>query len=138
MLEPGAIKHLERFKQPISFDGMKRLRGIMPTDIDIFIDYGGNACIYADTKLKGKHLEIGQKIAFENLVKNNKKAGIECVVFVCEHATFPDEIIIAKDCYVVEIYWGEHLGKDVSEKGLTLLEYIEKFEQYCINRGIKL
>ena len=33
------INHPERAKQIISFEGMERRRGIIPTDIDGFIDY---------------------------------------------------------------------------------------------------
>jgi len=45
---------------------MQRRRGIIPTDIDGFIDYGGKVFVYFEAKLIGAPVRRGQRLALEN------------------------------------------------------------------------
>ena len=72
------INHKERAKQLISFDGMERTdRGIIPTDIDGFIDYKGKMFVYMEAKLINAPIPDGQKWALQNAVKSHELLDIK-------------------------------------------------------------
>ena len=137
----GSIKYLDRYKQLISYEGMVRHRGITPTDIDGFIDYSGNVFLYLECKLLSKELDIGQRKALENVVKSHDASDKKGCAAIFKHNSKPDEIIMAKDQYVSEIYL---LGGDnyswiqVFNEKITLLDFIERFENWCIKQGYKI
>lgn len=134
-VQRGTIKHINRFKQVISFEGMERLRKITPTDIDGFIDYGGKFFIYMECKHVGKNLEYGQKLAMENIVKSHTLAGHRaCAIWFTHNSSF-DEVIICKDASVKQVYGmkgGVLRWIDVLNK--TVMNVIEDLEKYW---GIK-
>ena len=132
MSERGAIKYEERYKQLISYEGMERRRLITPTDIDGFIDYNGNAFIMFEGKLIDKSIDYGQKLAFEHLI--NRLNIPACLLFF-RHNSKSNEIIIAKDCIVYEIYFKKEWTK---HGNVTVLQCVEQFEQYCTKLGISL
>lgn len=134
-IERGAIKDLRRYKQLISYAGMERRRHITPTDIDGLIDYNGNAFILLECKLEGKEIETGQKRAIENIINAFVESGRKacCLLFV--HNTNPDDIIIAKDCIVREVYYE---GKWHFYNTHTVLYYVNEFEKHWTKKGIYL
>lgn len=138
----GSIKYPELYKKAklISYQGMVRMRKITPTDIDGLIDYNGNLFVYLEGKLIGKSLDYGQKLCFEHLVQSHKKAGNFSWVLVFEYdeQIMEDEIIIAKNKSVREIYDSINLIWRPPEKKLTLITAIEGIENYCIKHGIKI
>lgn len=131
----GTIKHINRFKQVISFEGMERLRKITPTDIDGFIDYGGKFFIYMECKHENKNLEYGQRLAMESVVKSHTKAGHKACAIWFTHNSASDEVIICRDAKVKMVYgvkkgilrWIEIYNK-------TVMNVIEELEKYW---GIK-
>ena len=133
----GEIQHLERYKQLIDYSGMQRHRRITPTDIDGFIDYGGNAFIYMDAKLEGKPLSIGQKIAYENVVNSHEKAKNVACAIIFRHDVPADEIIMAHEKYI-DIYYTQGKWKSPDKENTTLLEGIEIFEKHWKSLGIKI
>lgn len=104
----GKIRNVKTYKQLISYEGMMRHRKITPTDIDGLIDYNGNAFIFLECKQIGKGMDFGQRKAYENLIDGLAESGKPacCVHFV--HNKAHDEIIIAKDCEVVELYFQQN------------------------------
>lgn len=130
----GAIKYLERYKQLISYEGMERHRHITPTDIDGVIDYAGNAFLYLECKHESvyfeKGLDQGQKTAIENLVESHRMAGHISVAFVFTHDCNSEDIIMARDQIVREIYFN-HLWKSPKDPNWTVIQAVEWFEQYC-------
>ena len=106
------IKHPNRMKQLISFEGMNTLggRNICPTDIDMFIDYNGQAFIYGDAKNGDVDVSYGQKLAYEN--------------------------VVAKDCIISEYYISKFWHKPKNE--ITLKEGIEKLETLFTEKGFVL
>lgn len=137
--ERGSIKFPKRYKQLISYEGLERHRKITPTDIDGFIDYNGNAFLYIEGKHIDKYtscgLDYGQKKAIQNLVNSNEKAGHTATGIVFVHDCTHDEIIIAKDKPVVEIYFNY---KWSSISNCSVIHAIERFESYCRNQNINI
>lgn len=128
----GVIKHIDRFKQVISFAGMERIRRITPTDIDGFIDYGGECFIYMECKREGRDLDYGQRLALENVVKSHTAAGHKACVILFTHNTPFDEVIICRDAPVKSVYgWkdGALRWVDISDNR-TVIRQIELLENY--------
>ena len=143
----GDIKHRDRSRQIISYSGLVRHRNITPTDIDGFIDYGGNAFIYMDAKLEGKEIEFGQKLAFENLVKSHVKAEHPTCAIIFRHNTFAAEDIIANEChgddYYCNMVWHDKglsnfKWYSLLDKRITLLEFLNDIESYWVASGYSL
>lgn len=136
----GEIKHIERYKQIISFEGLERMRRIRPTDIDGMIDYNGKSFLYLECKKDGKALDLGQRLALENAVKSHERAGHKACAIVFTHDNRPEEAIVAKDKKVLQVfmkYAGGFYWKNTA-KDCTVLEAIVKWESYCKSIGIEL
>jgi len=131
----GAIKHIDRYKQLISYEGLERHRKITPTDIDGLIDYSGNAFILMECKLITKEIDYGQKLAIENVVNSLSEAGKQACCLLFKHDKSPDEIIDAKSCIVYDIYYR---GKWHHYGTKTVLFYVEQFEKHWKEMGIYL
>lgn len=133
----GGIKHLSRYKQLISYEGLKRRRNITPTDIDGFIDYNGVSFVYMDAKLENKTLDYGQKLAYQHVVDSHSTAGHESCAIIFRHNEPPENIIDAHSSIVSEIYYNSKWS-DVSYTQKTVLQWVESWEQYCEKKGLKL
>jgi hypothetical protein len=135
----GSIKYPDRYKQLISFEGLERHRKITPTDIDGLIDYAGNAFLYMECKLESKYfnegIDFGQKKAIENLIESQRMSGCLSIAIIFTHNCNPDEIIIAKDQIVREVYFN-HKWKCIKEKNWTVLKAVRWFENYCKKQNI--
>jgi hypothetical protein len=134
-VERGAIKDKRRYKQLISYEGMERRRHITPTDIDGLIDYAGNAFILLECKLEGKDIEAGQKRAIENVVNAFEESGRKACCLLFRHNSAPEELIIAKDCIVSDVYY-EHKWHYYNTQ--TVMFYVKEFEQHWTKKGIYL
>ena len=134
----GEIKYPKRYKQLISYKGLERHRKITPTDIDGLIDYAGNAFFYMECKLESKYneegLDYGQRRAIENLIESHKIAGHLAIAIIFVHNCDPEEIIIAKDKIVKEIYF-EHEWKS-PKPNWSVINAIYWFENYCKKNNI--
>lgn len=135
--ERGKIKYPERYKQLISYEGMKRMRNITPTDIDGFIDYNGISFVYVEGKLEGKDVDYGQRKALENAVNSHTSAGHPSCAIIFRHNEAPENIIMAKDKTVSEIYY-EKQWKPPKKNGITVLAFIELWEDYWSSMGYSL
>jgi len=131
--ERGRIKHIDRYKQLISYEGLERHRKITPTDIDGMIDYNGNAFIFIEGKLENKQIDFGQKKAIENVINGLCEAGKPSCCLIFRHNQKPDELIIAKDCIVSEVYY-QHKWRYYNTK--TVLYYVDEFEKHWKKLGI--
>ena len=132
------IKFPERNSQIIDFAGLKRRRGITPTDIDGFIDYGGNAFVYFDAKIDGVPVSKGQRMAYENIVNSHRKAGNRAVAFIFRHNTPVGEDVIAKDGLVEEYFFSAKNEWVELKSKWSVLKFIELFEKYWDSKGINL
>jgi hypothetical protein len=131
----GAIRHLDRYKQLISYAGLERHRHITPTDIDGLIDYNGNAFLLLECKLEGKEIDYGQKRAIENIIGSFVESGRKACCLVFRHNSQTDEIIDAKNCIVSDVYYE---GKWHYYNTHNVLYYIDNFEKHWRSMGIYL
>jgi len=129
----GEIKCLKRYKQLISYEGLIRHRKITPTDIDGVIDYAGNAFIFMECKLEGIEIEKGQKLAIENIINGLYEGGKKACCLLFRHNKVPEEIILAKDCIVSEIYYE---GKWKYYNKNNVLYCVKAFEDKWKSKGI--
>jgi hypothetical protein len=125
----GKIKYPDRYKQLISYEGLERHRHITPTDLDGIIDYRGNAFIIIECKLEYKEIDLGQKMAIENLINSLSEAGKMAICYIIRHNLPSEKIIIAKDCLVSDSYFQGKWRYYTDRK--TLLNYIISFEKFC-------
>ena len=138
-MKDNLIKFPKRNSQIIDFAGLQRdniRKGIIPTDIDGFIDYGGNAFIYFDAKFGDVDVSIGQRKAYENIVNSHRKAGNKATAFIFRHNTPSEESVIAKDGIVDEIY--TKVGWVKYDGSATVLGVIQKIEDVWKSEGVKL
>lgn len=131
----GRIKHLDRYKQLISYEGLERRRKITPTDIDGMIDYRGNAFIFLEGKLEDKEIDYGQKLAIENIINGLSESGRPSCCLIFRHNKKPEELIIAKECIVSDIYY-QHKWRYYNKQ--NVLYYIEEFEKHWEKLGIQI
>jgi hypothetical protein len=134
-MEDFGINYEERFRQPISFEGLDRHRGLRPTDIDAFIDYNGNAFVYIEAKVRYKQIETGQRLALERVVNSHEKAGHPAIAILVWHLEPPENTVILKDCPVAEIYFG---GSWRAVKDGSLVDCISRFEAICKEKNIAI
>ena len=133
-MEDRLIKYPNRNSQILEFSGLNRMRGIVPTDIDGFIDYGGSAFVYFDAKFGDAEVARGQRTAYENAVNSHRKAGNKACAFIFRHNTPTPEHVIVKDCIVDEVYTEN--GWEKYNK--TVLELIEAIEKRWQSQGVNL
>ena len=132
------INHPKRAKQIISFEGMERRRGIIPTDIDGFIDYKGGVVVYMEAKLVDAPVTVGQRLALENVVKSHEQTENKACAVIFRHDTQAEEVIIAKDQNVDEMYFeyeDEFDWRNPKNENYTLLQFLHWWEGHCEREG---
>jgi hypothetical protein len=132
----GKIKYPNRYKQPISYEGMMRRRKITPTDVDGLIDYNGVSFVYIEGKHKDAPLEAGQRKAIEHIVNSHVKAGHPSCAIIFRHECDANTTIIAKDQLVDRIYY--QYKWEPPKYTCTVLGFIEKWEGYWDSKNVKL
>lgn len=159
-MSDNTVHSHERFQQHLIFEGLKRdrFRGLSPTDIDGFMDYNGKAFIFFEAKLAGARMSTGQNLAYAHLCGAFHQPDVEVSklkhvawTLVFEHNTRPDEHIIAKDQYVIDVFssisseWRYPTSNEVipefkldANKKLTLLEAVIQIEDFCIANKINI
>jgi len=117
---------------------MQRRRGIIPTDIDGFIDYGGKVFVYFEAKLIGAPVRRGQRLALENVVKSHDTAGNRSSAIIFRHDTTPSEIVVASTQFVDESYFklnDEYSWRVPIVEQYTVVQFLEWWETYCEKLG---
>lgn len=87
--ERGKIRNRTFAQQIRNFSGL-RFGKITPTDIDAFMDMGGQTFIFMESKHGGKPLPYGQRLALERLVDACQRAGIDSLLLILSHDTAED------------------------------------------------
>lgn len=141
IVERGKIYNINRYKQLIDFSGLLFHRNITPTDIDGFIDFGGNAFIYMEAKLEGIEVNKGQRIAFENIVKSHEKAGHKAIAIIWRH-NIPEDEMIQAHIMPVDEYFINHTTKGftwfLAKNNTNLLSFIKNITNHWIKMGYEL
>lgn len=136
MAQIGEIRNEENFKQPLLFTGIIRHRGISPTDIDMCIEYNGNAILLFEFKHYKSELTTGQRLLLERLVDCYQSENKIAAAILVYHYNDAIEPIIAKNQFIDSVYTN---GKWTKYNNLTTVEeIIEKFENKCIQNHIKI
>jgi len=157
------IIHIERAKQLLLFDNMKRRWGLSPTDVEGVLigkirglaSYRGKVFIYMEAKVKGTSLPSGQQRCLEEIcdsyyeeIEEKWKAKNFAWAIICEHNAPIEEDIMARHQYVSEIFssitlaWHPPKHQDIVPKfelddgKLTVLSAIEQIEQWCHDHNI--
>jgi hypothetical protein len=129
-MEKSNFNKPEQAKIMYSFEGIIRRRGITPTDIDGFIEYGGELFIFFEGKCEGVTMLEGQKSAYKSLIDIIGRGGGLAFCFTFEHERL--ENIIVKDQIVRKVY--STLPNETDFRftcgKFTVLEAIERCEKY--------
>jgi len=129
------IKTRKRFFQLQGFDGLKRRRGIMPSDIDGAMDYGGQAFVFLEGKYRDKWMEAGQSRFYANLIK---AISYPAILIIYNHF-FEDvkqDVDVSKQIVSGTFSNNGEIGRlfldDCKKQPLTVLHTIIAFEdKYC-------
>ena len=79
----GKIRNRDNAKQLRDFSGL-RFGKITPTDIDGFLDFGGEVFVFFELKHGTSKMPTGQKLAYERIVDACEKGGV-CTLFILAH-----------------------------------------------------
>ncbi len=128
-MERGVIRNEEVARILRDFRSLKFERGITPTDIDCFLEFGGNVYIIVETKFKSNVLSGGQRMALERLVDViglTKKS----LLIIAKHDIEPHsgEKIDVGNCVVVE--YRTNRKWFVAQKVFTVRFLIDKFREH--------
>ena len=94
--------------QPVDFTGFRGqlVRSIIPTDIDAFVDFGGNLFVFVEYKYRHrkKQQEEAQRRALERLCQTLDRGGARAFVLLAEHEHPAGELISGHDADVASVY----------------------------------
>ena len=106
--EGSRIKKPYYAKQLIDFQGLEIDNGIYPTDIDALIEYHDAEYILLEIKYQKSRVQYSQRIAIQRMIDDFTKIGKKAIAIIGEHCIADvQKPIIAADCIVREIYYGE-------------------------------
>lgn len=129
-----AITEGSRIKNPyyaqrlVDFQGLELDDGIYPTDLDALIEYHDTEYILIEVKFEKAKVPYGQRLAIQRMVDDFTKAGKRAIALVAEHYDpNPRKPIIAADCIVRELYYGEESKWREPTHELTVREAVDCF-----------
>lgn len=126
--EGSRIKNPHYAKQLIDFQGLGLDGGIYPTDIDALIEYHDTEYILVELKYKNTRVPYSQKVAIQRMVDDFTKVGKQAIAIVAEHhASNPSKPVIAANCRVREIYYGEECEWRPPTHQLTVRQAVDHF-----------
>jgi hypothetical protein len=132
--EPGAIRHLERYKQLIEFTGLQFERKITPTDIDASLDFEGREWVFVEYKSGDAQMPGGQRRHLEALCDNLNTCttadgrSISATAMLAVHNCPPSEVINGAQATVASYYWKR--AWKAPETEITVRDAIERFRAY--------
>lgn len=128
MVDNSAIRNRDQKSQLVDFGGL-RWGKIMPTDLDAYIDFGGNFFVFVEAKYGAGKLSFGQRLALERLCDtcHRPDVGISAVAFVCTHSSQQD--IDLAQAIVVEYRW-QGVWRLPRQEGQSLKTAIDSVKQY--------
>lgn len=130
----GAIYNVERYKQLLDFSGLRFERNITPTDIDMFLDFGGKEFIVGEFKKTGNSMPYGQELALNQLLKNlSRNPRNEVLGFVAEHNTPVDQQINAASCYVAKVWRIREPKWLQPSRPITVKDLIDRWRDFCLD-----
>ena len=126
--EGSRIKNPYYAKQLIDFQGLELDGGIYPTDIDALIEYHDTEYILLEVKFEKAKVPYGQRLAIQRMVDDFTKAGKRAIALVAEHYdSDPRTPVIAANCRVRELYYGEECRWRAPNYELTVRQAVDDF-----------
>ena len=126
--EGSRIKNPYYAKQLIDFQGLDLDGGLYPTDIDALIEYHDMEYILVEVKYKNKRVPYSQKLAIQRMIEDFTKAGKRAIALVAEHyESDPRKPVIAANCRVRELYYGEECQWRAPTCDLTVRQAVDSF-----------
>lgn len=102
--------------------------GIYPTDIDALIEYHDSEYILLEVKFEKAKVPYGQRLAIQRMVDDFTKAGKRAIALVAEHYdSDPRKPVIAANCRVRELYYGEECRWRAPTHELTVRQAVDDF-----------
>lgn len=104
-----------------------------PTDIDGFIDFGGELFVKLELKYEKASMQGGQRLAFERDCDACQSGGVPTYFVVAEHSFSADQVIPVDRCTVIEVrYRGKWKRPD------TALSVKEMIDKICKKHGVEV
>jgi hypothetical protein len=105
------LNNIENAKQIIDFSGLNLGGNKYPTDIDAFLDIGGELFIFIELKYKNSPMKRGQELAFARLCDICNKGGATAIYLVAEHETESEFPIDIAEAIVTKFRTGSKMWK---------------------------
>lgn len=100
------IKHINRIRQPISFEGIN-FGKMFPSDVDAMIEYRNKAYVIVEVKGEGAKVSAGQRIMLERLAIDTG-ANKDSIVLVVEHnVNNTMQPVRLEECIVRELFYSK-------------------------------
>ena len=126
--EGSRIKNPYYARQLVDFQGLGLDGGIYPTDLDALIEYHDTEYILLEVKFEKAKVPYGQRLAIQRMIDDFTKAGKRAIALVAEHYDpDPRKPVIAANCRVRELYYGEECQWRAPTHDLTVRQAVDCF-----------
>lgn len=99
----GVIHSRARAKQLNDFSRL-RFKNITPSDIDGFVEFGGETFVFIEVKYNNKDLDFGQRFAYENVTDALFDLGKTAYAIHCNHFVHDvNDDVDVYECRVIKI-----------------------------------
>lgn len=131
------FKHPNRARQLLDFSKLKYGESMIPTDIDSYLDWSEEKYkFFIEMKYKDAPMPIGQRIAYEHIVNDCRKAGIDAFALVCEHTTEDtNETVSAEASTIREVYDGRSWTRRDEGSTWTLKNFLDYYWEKAFRQG---
>ena len=128
LTEGSRIRNPHYAKQLIDFQGLGINGEVYPTDIDALIEYHDSEYILLEVKYKKTKVPYGQKLAIQRMIDDFTKVGKRAIALIAEHYhTNPKQPVIAAQCRIREIYYGDDRTWERPEYEVTVRQAVDLF-----------
>lgn len=137
-MERGKIYNLQRYKQAklIDFSGFEFERKITPTDVDFFLEIQCREFIIGEFKSGKSLLPFGQRHALTELLASVAVDPSKKVLgFIAFFNANADEIIVAADCIVSEVWHSSRQQWKTRGDTITVKELILRWRQWHTSKA---
>lgn len=128
------MKHSSVIRNPLlaaqlrDFGGLQFHRGIMPTDIDGYMEIDDRIFVFIELKHRNARMPAGQRLALERLV-DAIAAPRRAILLIGRHDTPLDELIPASLC-MVAMYRMDGCWH-IPHRPITVRDAIDKFLEWA-------
>lgn len=126
--EGSRIRNPHHAKQLVDFQGLCLDGSLYPTDIDALIEYHNKEYILVEVKYKKKAVPYSQRLAIQRMMDDFTRAGKRAIALIAEHYNSdPRTPVIAANCMVRELYYGEESRWRAPTHELTVRQAVDDF-----------